>query len=112
MPDELRKAFRLPTTCDFCRNVKSVPRVSNIDPDDFEKNFAYNGGPVIVTDATTNWTALEVFDYWYFQEVYDNQSSSNERWNCQFFPYKSGLHSLEEALNLPEEQVNFEKGMS
>lgn len=30
--------------------------------------------------------------------------------NCQFFPYKSGFATFYEALNIPKERVNYEKG--
>ena len=63
MPNELSKAFRPPVTCDFCRNVYEVKRIQQATPDEFETRFAYNGAPVIVTDATLNWTALNVSNW-------------------------------------------------
>ncbi len=60
MPKELAKIFRPPEKCDFCRGIKSAKRVANILPEDFEREFAYSGKPVVITDATKNWTALEV----------------------------------------------------
>lgn len=60
MPDDLSKVFRPPEKCDFCYDVNKVVRISNISPKEFEEKFAYTGVPVIVTDATQNWTALEV----------------------------------------------------
>lgn len=59
-PAVLTRAFRPPLSCDFCRGVKEVRRIANVQPDEFEKSFAYNSVPVVVTDATVNWTAMEV----------------------------------------------------
>lgn len=53
-------AFRPPLSCEFCRGVSEVRRIADVRPEDFEKNFAYNSVPVVVTDATVNWTAMEV----------------------------------------------------
>lgn len=108
MPNTLSHAFRSPENCNFCRNVTQVMRVANISPDEFETNFAYNGKPVIVTDATVNWTATEVFDFWYFKDVY--AQSDEEQMNCQFFPYKTEFHSLREALSIPADRVNYKPG--
>lgn len=60
MPAELSKAFRPPERCDFCENVSEVRRIAATTPDEFEELYAYSGVPVIVTDATQNWTALQV----------------------------------------------------
>lgn len=62
MPVELSKAFRPPETCDFCRAITEIKRIEHTTTDEFEKLYAYNGYPIIVTDATVNWTALNVCD--------------------------------------------------
>lgn len=111
MPSLLSHAFRKPENCNFCRNVTEIVHISNILPDEFERDFAYNSRPVIITDATTNWTAQQVFNFWYFKEVYSKiAEDSDEEWNCQFFPYKTEFKSLEEALNIPKERVNYVAG--
>lgn len=86
MPQQLALAFRPAENCEFCLNVTQVERVASILPADFEKSFAYNARPVIITDGTVNWTALDVFDYWYFKQVYEMAYDDSERTNCQFFP--------------------------
>lgn len=88
LPDSLSHAFRPPVDCNFCRNVTQIDRISNISPDEFEEYYAYNAKPVVVTDATLNWTALDVFDFWYFKDVYESLQSDGEKMNCQFFPVK------------------------
>lgn len=86
LPDSLSHAFRPPEDCGFCRNISQADRVSNISPKDFEQNYAYNAKPVVITDATINWTALDVFDFWYFKDVYESPLFDSEQMNCQFFP--------------------------
>lgn len=60
MPRLMRYAFRPPENCKFCENVDKVDRISGITPMEFERKYAYSARPVIVEDATRNWTALEV----------------------------------------------------
>lgn len=60
MPPDLNKAFRKPENCNFCKNVQTAVKLYNVSPDEFEETYAYKGGPVLVSDATVNWTALEV----------------------------------------------------
>lgn len=60
VPVQMEGAFRAVQDCAFCENVVQVDRVQDIRPDAFERDYAYNGRPVVVTDATHNWTAMEV----------------------------------------------------
>ncbi|KAJ6649684.1 Locomotion-related protein Hikaru genki, partial [Pseudolycoriella hygida] len=111
LPQELSKIFRSPENCDFCQNVSKVDRIAKITPDEFERRYAYTGRPVIITDATTNWTALETFDFWYFKDIYDQaRMRTNKPMNCQFFPYKTGFKTFYEAMSIPRERVNYESG--
>lgn len=109
MPNALSHAFRKPESCDFCRNISEIVRIDNIPPDEFERQFAYTARPVIITDATINWTASQVFDFWYFQHLYRTAEASGDTTatNCQFFPYKTTFKSLREALSMPNERVNY-----
>lgn len=69
-------------------------------------SYAYNGRPVIVKDALTNWTAMEAFSYEFFRELYTKESSS-DGWRshrCQFFPYKTEFRSLNEALTMSHQR--------
>lgn len=111
MPNTLSHAFRKPEACDFCENVTEIVRVANIASNEFERDFAYKARPIIVTDATVNWTASKVFDFWYFQRLYRTAAESSEdEMNCQFFPYKTEFNTLQEALSIPDERVNYEDG--
>ncbi|XP_005112790.1 uncharacterized protein LOC101850228 [Aplysia californica] len=47
----LDEMFRPPMPCDVCRQLDSVPEVQNISRDDFRRNYAYSGVPVVVRGA-------------------------------------------------------------
>ncbi|XP_058446636.1 uncharacterized protein LOC131427454 [Malaya genurostris] len=110
MPNQLQKVFRPPESCQFCKDIRNVPRIANVDPDEFERKYAYSGGPVIVTDATVNWTATEYFDYWFFKEIYQTYGRRKGAAKCQFFPYQTNFHNIFEAFSLDEARVRYEIG--
>lgn len=110
MHKDMRKLFRLSQNCDFCRHIKSARRVSQMTPDEFERKFAYSGEVVIVTDAMKNWTAQETFDFWYFKDLYNREDPNMKTLDCQFFRYKTKFENLFEALDMPKERVEYQKG--
>lgn len=110
LPSEIDKIFRQPSNCDFCRDIKSARRVSQITPEEFEDKFAYSGEVVIVTDAMQNWTAQDKFDFWYFKNLYENHDPKRKTLDCQFFRYKTNFKNLFEALRMPIERVKYQKG--
>lgn len=57
---DLTRTYRPLFTCEFCENVHMIKRIGNVTPEFFENNYAYSGEPVIITDATVNWTAHHV----------------------------------------------------
>lgn len=69
-------------------------------------SYAYSGRPVIVKDALANWTAVDVFSYEFFSELYTKESNAlaSRSHRCQFFPYKTEFRSLEEALTMSEDR--------
>jgi len=107
-----------------------VPRLQNVSPKEFEKKFAYNAAPVIITDATKNWTAVSVnilrigntmnasynicifqlFNYWYFRDVYARAKQKQHIRECQFLPYKTGFFDIYEALDMPKDRVELKAG--
>lgn len=78
----------------------------NLCPDEFDLKYAHTGSPVKISDGAVNWTAVDVFDYWYFKEIYDEFEKHNEEFNCQFFPYKSGFKEIFDAFRMNERRVN------
>lgn len=110
MPKDADKIFREPDSCDFCRGIRGGLRISNTNPREFEQLYAYNGNVVVVTDATKNWTALQVFDFYYFKEIYEKFDPHQKTRECQFFPYKTNFTSLFDALSMPRERVELRPG--
>uniref|UniRef100_A0A1A9UEL8 Cupin-like domain-containing protein n=1 Tax=Glossina austeni TaxID=7395 RepID=A0A1A9UEL8_GLOAU len=109
MPQAMRYAFRPPENCEFCKQVKHMERVRDISVEEFTERYAYSGRPVIVEDATKNWTALEKFNYWYFRDIYNAAKNKEKVVDCQFLPYNTGFRHLYEALDMPAERVEFYK---
>lgn len=110
LPKELQKVFRYPANCNFCKNVKGAKILSDIEPDDFEQNFAYNGNVVLVTDATKNWTAPDVFDFWYFKNLYEKEDPRKKTLSCQFFPYKTKFLNLFETFKMDVDRIKYKDG--
>ena len=83
--------FRPSTTCDICRHIEQIDRISNITREEFEEKYAYTSHPVIITDAMKDWLAFEKFNFKFFQRLYRENSSALRAVedHCQFFPYKN-----------------------
>ncbi|EDV48717.2 uncharacterized protein LOC6552318 [Drosophila erecta] len=110
LPRNLRYAFRPPENCNFCSNIRNVPRLQNLSPQEFEEKFAYSAAPVIISDATKNWTAVSLFNYWYFRDVYTKAKQKQHIRECQFLPYTTGFFDIYDALDMPEDRVELKPG--
>lgn len=111
MPFESSKVFRRPEDCSMCINVTQVDKVSDISPEDFDKLYAATARPVVITDGTKGWEAVDLFSFDFFKELYRSVTRYDEdRPECQFFPYKTEFHSLTEAFNMSVERSRFEVG--
>ncbi|XP_034943563.1 uncharacterized protein [Chelonus insularis] len=99
-PDIFRKIFRPAEDCSMCLGVQQVEKISNIDPDVFEERYAYSGMPVVITDATKNWTASKVFSFQFFKALYQGRDG-----DCQFFPYQTGFKSLQDVFNMSQNRA-------
>ncbi|XP_072024428.1 bifunctional arginine demethylase and lysyl-hydroxylase PSR-like [Amphiura filiformis] len=100
--EEIQDMFRPPVNCSVCANVTQVDRVEKLSSDDFVKYYAYSGHPVVITDATVNWTANSHFTFNFFKSIYDKESPvlDGEDENCQFFPYKTKFENLGEVFQM------------
>uniref|UniRef100_T1JIM1 Cupin-like domain-containing protein n=1 Tax=Strigamia maritima TaxID=126957 RepID=T1JIM1_STRMM len=107
MPVSIQNMFRPPVDCSMCRDVYQVDRVSAISVADFKKRYAYTGHPVVITDSTSNWTALKHFNFPFFKSLYSDDSPTLEsiRQGCQFFPYDTEFKSLGEVFNMNAERA-------
>ncbi|KAB0800940.1 hypothetical protein PPYR_05294 [Photinus pyralis] len=109
MPFESSKIFREPENCGICLNTFEVPKVENISKQNFEQLYVNTGKPVVVTDGTKNWLAMQTFSFNFFKQLYQSvdQHISTQS-ECQFFPYKTEFTSLAEALNMSVERSRLE----
>lgn len=94
--------------CDMCRGVNEAPRLSDLGKEDFIRNYAYTGKPLLVEGAVSNWSALHVFSYDYFKSIYDSSPSSldEDDSNGQFFSYSSSIYNLKHFFSLPRDMVS------
>ncbi|CAH1794438.1 unnamed protein product [Owenia fusiformis] len=108
----LMEAARPLVECDVCKNLKQVPIVYDLDEKTFVEKYAYSNVPALVKGATKNWTAMDTFSFKFLKDIYtktpDALQSVEEE--CQFFPYKTEFHTLEEVFEMPEARANFEEG--
>lgn len=115
MTGDFMDIVRPPIDCRFCEGVTQIDRVSNITPEMFERKYAYSGQPVIVEDATTNWTAMGVYSFDFFKQIYKEDSSdlrkvNSETDNCLFLAYQTEFDSLGEAFSMSEDRALMKDG--
>ncbi|XP_050343747.1 uncharacterized protein LOC126769164 [Nymphalis io] len=106
LPEQSKSLFRSPEDCSMCKGINDVTRLANISAEEFEELYAYNTKPVIVTDATTDWEALEKFNFKFFADFYRNTKMGRKINDCFYFAYKSGLNSLSEVFSMDEMRAN------
>lgn len=96
--------------CDMCRGVHGAPRLSNLSREDFVRHYAYSSRPILVEGAVLNWSAVEVFSYDYFKDLYLSVPGSLEEDNFtgQFFAYNSNVGNLKELFSLPVEVASMQ----
>ncbi|XP_057290459.1 uncharacterized protein LOC130613150 [Hydractinia symbiolongicarpus] len=108
--ESLLDVFRPPVDCSFCRGITKFDRVSQLSQQDFVEKYAYSGRPVIITDATKNWTATEKFSFEFIKSVYrkDSPVLSGDSKECQFFPYQTKFATLSDVFKMPAKMKNME----
>lgn len=112
MDDYATEIFRPVTHCDFCRNLDGAPIEYNISAATFKLKYAYELVPVLIKEATSNWSAMSNFNFRFFKNLYtgmDGALAAVED-ECQFFPYNSAFETLSEAFNMSDAHANFAKG--
>lgn len=101
-------------SCDMCKGIDHVPTVDGdtFTKEQFLRDFAYTGVPLLVKGGAKNWTALSTFNFEYLRDLYESTEGALESidTDCQFFPYKSEFDSMAEVFEMSEEQSKFEKG--
>ncbi|XP_050527241.1 uncharacterized protein LOC126897571 isoform X2 [Daktulosphaira vitifoliae] len=105
LPDFFEDVLRPPINCSFCIGLESIDVVSNLSIETFEKEYAYTGRPVVVTnDQSIRQSASFSF------QLFKNLSKAHRLKSCQYFPYKTEFDTLEEALNMDEGRSNLRPG--
>ncbi|KAL7291432.1 hypothetical protein TKK_0015017 [Trichogramma kaykai] len=104
-PPLAKQIFRPAQDCSICQDVHGIDRLSQIHPREFEDRYAYSARPVVISDATANWTAMQSFSYEFFKSLYGEREA-----NCQFFPYKTEFRNLREVFNMSESRARLEAG--
>ena len=103
------EAARPITDCKMCEGITEVPKLSGLTVETFVNNFAFSSKPLVVKDATVNWTAMHEFSYEYFRKLYSESETALNVTDeeCQFFPYKTEFYSLREVFNISKERAEF-----
>lgn len=110
MPVDVSKVFRKPEECSLCENSTKIYKVGNISTQDFENMYMITAQPVVITDGTKGWSAVEHFQFSFFKQLYQNVSSEENKISCQFFPYKTEFKTLKHALNMSNARSRLEEG--
>lgn len=102
--------FAMPVVdCSICKGLTHAPEInaSNVTVLQFMENYAYSSHPVLIKGAALSWPALDIFSYDYFRQLYLQQPEAvqQDKKNGQFFAYSSGIHNLEEFLDLSSDAV-------
>lgn len=99
MPQQLVRVFRPPEDCSMCRGLRRIDRVSNLSPIGFQETYSDYGRPVVVTDATRNWTAQHVFSFRFLKSLYQDQLLEHNTQGCQLHSTDSAFSSLGDIFN-------------
>ena len=88
--------------CNSCMNIKNAVTIDSISVMDFMNNHATSLQPVLMKGAASNWPATSIFSYEYFKGLYmkNPEAITHDREEGQFFPYSSGIFTLDEFLSL------------
>lgn len=98
--------------CGMCRNLENVPIESGISAEHFQQKYAYTSVPVLIKDATGEWSAMSSFSFKFLRDLYigtDGALTTVDE-QCQFFPYKTEFKTLSDVFLMPEERANFKEG--
>ena len=69
-PDVFNALLRPIDDCDMCLGLERIEHLEHITQKKFIKKYAYTSVPVVIRNALTNWTALNVLSFDFLKEVY------------------------------------------
>ena len=66
----------------------------------------------MITNATQNWTATDVFSFDFFKNLYPEDSPvlHVSEAKCQFFPYQTDFNSPYEVFHMSEDRAQLKDG--
>ncbi|XP_050426949.1 uncharacterized protein LOC126837161 [Adelges cooleyi] len=91
--------------CSFCAKVDAVDIVPSLSTKTFLNKYAYTGRPVLVTNDKS-FGRSPGFDF----EFFKNLSKAKQLKTCQFFRYKTKFKTLDDALNMDQDQATLKPG--
>ncbi|PIK38396.1 hypothetical protein BSL78_24764 [Apostichopus japonicus] len=91
----------------MCRGLEAVPIETSITKEIFLQNYAYSGRPVLIKQATSDWLALEYFDYHFFRQLYEKFPDSAEMVDsdCNFLRYQTEFLTFVDFLKMDDDKV-------
>lgn len=91
----------------MCEGVTGALRFVNLSREDFVHHHAYSAKPIVVEGAALGWSAIDVFSYDYFKDLYQQipGSLADDNIKGQFFSYSSNIMDLKDFFQLPTEQA-------
>ena len=129
--------FRPINDCSMCANLKEIQKIeSTVSKEEFLREYAYTGIPVVISGAISNWTALNSLNFQFLKELYAKKEDTSAHRNasipntimesvfnsivstpqevmreqekdvCQFFPYKTKFRDLSEVLAMELDEDN------
>lgn len=106
------EVYRPRVNCDMCRDIVDAPEERNLSQEEFYEKYSFTGRPVLMKEATSNWTAMSHFNFTYFQHLYRKVKGSltTIEDDCQFFGYETEFTSLAEALNMSDDRAAYKPG--
>ena len=83
---------REPIDCQMCHNVTKIDVVheQDMNEDLFMEKYAFSGRPLLVKNATNDWSAMVTFDFEFFRDLFEDLNSpvlDNVEEDCQFFAW-------------------------
>lgn len=72
LPDYFNSITRPIDDCSMCQNLTEIKRIKNISKEEFLEKYAYTAVPVVITDAITEWSALNVINFDFLKNLYSN----------------------------------------
>ncbi|KAF5287863.1 hypothetical protein FQA39_LY15639 [Lamprigera yunnana] len=105
------EATRPISDCQFCTNVTEPITLLNLTRDEFSK-YAFSSKPIVIKNAIRHWSAVTVFNFDFFKNLYDNIDDAYRSVDeeCQFLHFRSNFISLRDVFAMSKARVNNKPG--